>query len=484
MIKQNEILSFSITKVSKCIQNGEISPVELVEDLLNHLDQVDPILNSFITVNREEAIKEAIEMENEIKRGNYKGPLHGIPIGVKDNIHTKGMKTTSGSKIYKDYIPEKDAFVIERLKEAGAIIIGKHNTHEVALGTTGDRSYFGAVRNPYNTTRMAGGSSSGSAAAVAACLSYGAIGTDAGGSIRLPASFCGIVGMKPTYGTVSKHGMHPISPVQDHVGPMTRKIHDNALMLNAISGFDSEDPDTIYRKPEDFTRLIGKDIKGTSIGIPNNFFYEDLNEEISKVIKETITIFEALGARITRVTLPNMEKFSVAQRVILSSDAYAVNRVGLERYPDLWDDEVKERLLAGRYIRGFEYADALQTRKLAKKEFNDVFEKVDVILTPTTSILPPLINERFIGNDQNAINIRQIISKQTSPTNLNGFPSLALPCGFSREGLPIGIQFIGREWEEAKLYQFGYALEQELSLETAKIDINHMPQTVEGLKNN
>ncbi|MEH7522867.1 amidase, partial [Bacillus sp. JJ1503] len=320
-----------------------------------------------------------------------------------------------------------------------------------------------------------GGSSSGSAAAVAACLSYGAIGTDAGGSIRLPASFCGIVGMKPTYGTVSKRGMYPISWIQDHVGPMTRTVHDNALILNAISGFDSEDPDAIYRKPEDFTRLIGKDIKGTSIGVPSNFYFEDLNEEISKKVEEAITILEALGVRITRVALPNIEKFLDAQRVILSSDAYAINREGLEGFPDLWDDEVKERLLTGRYIRGFEYATALQTRKLAKKEFNDVFEKVDVILTPTTSILPPRINERFIGNDQNAIVVRQIISKQTSPTNLNGFPSLALPCDFSSEGLPIGIQFIGKEWEEAKLYQFGYALEQELSLTTAKLNINHLP---------
>lgn len=468
----NKILSSSLTSVSELIKDKKVSPLELVEKTLNRIDKLDPLLNSFISIDREGSIKEAKIIEKELKT-NYKGPLHGIPIGVKDNIDTKDLKTTYGSMIYKDYLPKNNAIVIKHLKAAGAIIIGKHNTHQFAYGPTGDRSHHGATKNPYNTTKMTGGSSSGSAAAVAACLNYGAIGTDTGGSIRIPSAFCGIVGMKPTYGTISKRGIYPLSRILDHVGPMTRTIKDNALLLNVIHKYDPKDPYAIYRRSEDFTRFIGESVKNKVIGVPTNFFYDNLNDQVLQNIEETKEVFEHLGAKIAYIQIRDLDKMLDSQRLILRRDAYSIHERKLKQFPNLFDKEVKNRLLTGFDVKVSEYTTALQDRHIAKKEFNRVLEKVDVILTPTTPILPPNINERYPSDDKgDSGHIRSIITQQTAPLNLNGFPSLSLPCGYSDEGMPIGIQLIGRQFEEAKLYQFGYALEHVLSLETDKRNIN------------
>lgn len=473
MDKIDDLLANNISVLAEKIKNQHVSPVKLVRGLLDRINQVDGKLNSFITVNSKGALETAKELEHELELGKYRGPLHGVPIGVKDIIDTKNIRTTMGSKIYENYVPEENAPVVKRLIRAGAIIIGKLNTHEFAYGPTGDRSYFGPVGNPYDPTKMAGGSSSGSAASVAACLCYGALGTDTGGSIRTPSSFCGIVGMKPTYGTVSKRGVHPLSWRLDHVGPMTRSILDNAILLNAIAAYDEEDPDSIYGKNEDYTRFIGESINHIKIGIPQQFYYDHLLEEIEKAIQGVITCFESLGAKIVPIHMPDMEKFSEAHKVIIRSDAYAVHEQNLSDYTnDYWDDEVKERLLTGLNIKGFDYSRAIRIQQLSKKNFRQALEDVDVLLTPTMSIFPPKIHERQEGIDKSDENhIRWKITKLTSPTNLSGFPSLTLPCGFSSEGMPIGVQLIGRELDEAKLYQIGYALEQKLALNLSKLKI-------------
>lgn len=467
-----ESLSYNIHQVSKKIKNGEISPVELIKSLFTRIDEVDSTLNTYITINHEQVLREAKEIEKEIKQGNYKGPLHGIPIGVKDNIYTKGIKTTMGSEIYKDFIPEDDAFVIDILKRGGAIIIGKHNTHQFTYGPTGDRSHAGPVRNPYDIKKMSGGSSSGSAASVAAYLCYGALGTDTSGSVRIPASFCGIVGMKPTFGSISSSGVYPLSWTLDHVGPMTRSVTDNALLLNATVAHDTKDPKSIKRDHEDYTRLLGKKIQGKKIGIPTTFYYEGVQEEIISAIEKVINVFVKLGAQITHVNLPHIERILEAQRVILRTEAYATHEENLREYPDLWDKEVKERLLTALDTKGFEYAKALQNREFAKQEFNHILKECDILITPTMSIMPPEVGGRYATNSQSdEDHIRWTITKLTSPTNLNGFPSLTIPCDFSKQGLPIGVQLIGKEFDEASLYQFGYALEQELSLNTIKDDL-------------
>lgn len=462
----------SLAEIGQHIQNKDISASELVKSLLERIHREDKKLNAFITIN-EDALRTAKDIDKEIIAGKYKGPLHGIPIGVKDIINTKNMKTTMGSKIFDNYVPTTDATVIQRLRQAGAIIIGKLNTHQMAYGPTGDRSYYGAVKNPHDLTKMSGGSSSGSGAAVAACLCYGALGTDTGGSIRIPASFCGIVGMKPTYGTVSKRGSYPLAWSLDHIGPMTRSIQDNAILMNAIQGYDDEDPDAIYREREDFTRLIGKSIDGLTIGIPKQFYFDNIDEEVGAAIDDAIHLLEKLGAHIIDVDLLHMDEILAAQRVVIRSEAYAVNEQHLKNHPDDWDDEVKERLMTAHQDKGFDYVRAIRTRPLAKQSFNSALTNADALLAPTIPLLPLNINQRHLGDDEyeEDNHIRSMFTKLTGPTDLNGFPSLSMPCGFSANGMPIGLQFIGREYDEAKLYQIGYALEQELGLDLAKLTI-------------
>lgn len=467
-----ELITYDIQKVSQLIKEKKISPVELAKQLLERIEKIDPLINSFITVDPADVIEQAEIAEKEIDAGAYRGPLHGIPLGLKDLIYTKNIKTTMGSEIYQDFLPEYNATVVDKLKEAGAIIIGKLNTHQFAYGPTGDRSFSGPVRNPYNIERMTGGSSSGSAAAVAACLCYGSLGTDTGGSIRVPASFCGVVGMKPTSGLISKQGVYPLSWTLDHIGPLTRTVMDNAILLNALAGHDPSDPASISRPKEDFSRNIGKGIKGIKIGLPTKFYFEDMNEDVRTVIDKTLKILRNMGASTFPVELPNIEKFSEAHKVILRSEAYTVHEQNLNNYPNKWDDEVKERLYTALETKGYEYAQALQVRELAKAEFNQVLDDVDVIITPTLPILPPKIDERHVNIEKYVgQHIRWSIIKLTAPTNLNGFPSLSIPCGFSSDGMPVGIQLIGKEFDEAALYKIGHALEAELSINTAKYNV-------------
>lgn len=462
-------------KLSTMIKEKEVSPVEIASQLLDLIEEVDPVINSFITIDREDVLAQAKKAGEEITAGLYKGPLHGVAIGLKDLINTKNLITTMGSEIHQNYVPKSNATVVEKLKEAGAIIVGKLNTHQFAYGPTGDRSYYGPSRNPHDPQKMTGGSSSGSAASVAACLCFGSLGTDTGGSVRVPASFCGVVGMKPTYGLISKNGVFPLSPTLDHVGPLTRTVTDNAILLNSLAGYDPNDPTSLQREEEDFSRLIGKGIEGMTIGLPTTFYFEDMNEEVKQIINNTIEILQELGAVIKPVVLPNMEKFTEAHRHILRSEAYAVHEQHLRDYPDKWDEEVKERLLTALETKGYEYVQALQIRQLAKDEFNKVLEEVDVIFTPTVPILPPKINERHVDIEKYAgQHIRWSIVKLTAPTNLNGFPSLSIPCGFSSDEMPVGVQFIGREFDEAELYRIGHALEQKLSINTAKLPIKGM----------
>ncbi|PIC76129.1 Asp-tRNA(Asn)/Glu-tRNA(Gln) amidotransferase GatCAB subunit A [Sporosarcina sp. P19] len=470
MTKNDDILAYGLSEVSELIRKRIISPVELMEKMLDRINSIDSKLNSFIEVlSAEEAMRQAKQAEEEMQAGLYKGPLHGIPIGVKDMIKTKEMKTTMGSEIYKDQFANEDAFVVEKLKEAGAIIIGKQNTHQFAYGPTGDRSYFGAVHNPYDLEKMTGGSSSGSAAAVAACISYGALGTDTGGSVRIPASFCGIVGMKPTYGRVSKRGVYPLSWNLDHVGPLTRSVLDNALLLNVIGIYDNEDILAAYREREDFITGISDGVKNLTIGLPEKFFFDDMNPEVRESVDNAIDTLRQLGVNFIDVELPDMEEITECQRVLLRADAYELHESHLEKYPNQWDDEVKERLLTGVDEKSFLYSRALKVRQKAKNELAEVFKQVDAVLTPTVPILPPKIDGRYVEVDKyNEEHIRWSILKLTAPTNFTGSPSLSIPCGFSKEGMPIGVQLIGKDFDEALLYRIGYALEQSLSIDTAK----------------
>lgn len=465
------VLNWDLLTLSNSIRDKHISPVEVTKQLLERIDSNNPKLNAYITILHKEAKDCALQAEKEIATGNWKGPLHGIPIGIKDMIYTKNIKTTMGSEIFKDYVPDYDAAVVEKLKQAGATIIGKLNTHQFAYGPTGDRSFYGPVKNPYNLSKITGGSSSGAGAAVATSLCYAALGTDTGGSIRIPSACCGIVGMKPTFGRVSKFGVHPLGFTLDHVGPMTRSVQDNAILLNVLSGYDERDPYSVRTNTEDFTRFLHKGIKGSIIGIPSSYYFEHVDEEVANKIGEAIKVFRHLGAEIRLIDLPTMQRIVWAQQITAKSEAYAIHEINLQNHPEQYEEEVRERLLTGVETKGYEYVQAQQLKQIAIQEFEHALREVDVLLTPTLPILPPDIDQREVNIQTYNEQVRSALLRFTSPTNFNGFPSISIPSGFSDSGLPIGLQLIGRQFEEANLYRFAYAFEQECSIPTLKIDI-------------
>ncbi|MBN6185749.1 Asp-tRNA(Asn)/Glu-tRNA(Gln) amidotransferase subunit GatA [Aneurinibacillus sp. BA2021] len=468
-----DVLKSSLTHLSSRIRKKELSPVEVVDELVKRVEAVNPALNAFITVAAEEALHAAKQAETEIMRGQWKGPLHGVPLGVKDLIYTKGLRTTMGSKLYENFVPDRDATVVEKLKHAGAILIGKLNTHEFAYGPTGDVSFFGPVRNPYDTERMTGGSSSGSGAAVASALCFGALGTDTGGSIRIPASACGIVGMKPTFGRVSKHGVYPLAYTLDHVGPMTRTVKDNALLLHVLAGYDERDPYSVQRGQEDFERHIGDSISDKVIGVPSTFYFDSLDEEVRKHVEGALRLFQKLGARIETVDIPILDEVSWAQLKTIQSEAYAVHEKHMEEKRAHLHPEILERLMMSAEAKGYEYVKAQHIRKHAYASFVEVFERVDVLLTPTLPILAPRIGEREMEVAGQMEPVRAALLRLTGPTSLTGLPSLSVPCGFSSShGLPIGMQLIGRPFDEAVLYQFGAAFEAASGIPTVKWEID------------
>lgn len=449
--------------LSQNILDKKVSPREIVSSSLEVIRSKNPLYNVFITICEEEAMEAATVAEEELLSGKVRSVFHGIPIAIKDLIFTKGIRTTLGSKLYENHVPNYDATIIQKLKEAGAIIIGKANTHELAYGPTGDRSFFGACLNPYNPKKISGGSSSGSAAAIATDMVQLSIGTDTGGSIRIPASACGVVGMKPTFGLVSKYGVHNLSYTLDHIGPMTKNVKENALLLNILAGHDNNDPYSIKRSENDYTYLLDKSVSGKVIGLPS-FYFQNVDSEVLQAINNVIEVYERLGARVKVVEIPSMQEILEAQVITIQSESYAVHGENMDKRGADIDTEVFERLMFSKEARGYEYVIAQQKRMSLTHKYNRIFDEVDVLLTPTLPILPPDIDQRevFIGNQKEQV--RSTLLRFTSPTNYTGNPSLSIPCGFSKCGLPIGFQLIGKHMEEVKLYQFGYAYEQQVLL--------------------
>ncbi|RST77664.1 amidase [Siminovitchia acidinfaciens] len=461
---EEDFLKWDLASLSKEIKENKLSPVEVTKRLLEKIAAEDGKYNAFITVAAEEAMEQAKRAESEIQAGNIRGPLHGVPIAIKDNIYTEGITTTMGSAIFKDHIPDHDATVVKKLKEAGAIILGKLNMHEVAFGTSGDRSFAGPVKNPHDLNKITGGSSSGSGAALAASLCYGALGTDTGGSIRIPASFTGTVGMKPTFGRVSNFGVFPLSWTLDHVGPMTKTVHDNAILMNVLAGYDENDPYSIDKATEDYTALIGSDINGAIVGVPSSDFFKGGDPEVEKSYLQAIKKFEEAGAVIKSVNLPDMEEILAAFRTTLTSEAYTVHEKRLQDFPDLWDDEVRTRLVTSKDTHVTQYVDAQQVKRQAIREFEGIFEEIDLLITPTVPILPVNIGEREIILNGSKIHSSLVLNRYTGPFNITGLPSLSMPCGYSDKGLPIGIQLTGKAFDEANIYRFASVLENRLSL--------------------
>jgi aspartyl-tRNA(Asn)/glutamyl-tRNA(Gln) amidotransferase subunit A len=465
-VNEPEKLPRSIAALATALQEWRLSPVEVVNALLERIESEDAKLNAFVTVLPERALEEATRAEKEILAGEYRGPLHGIPIGIKDLIYTEGIRTTMGSAFFEDYIPDRNATVVSKLEEAGAILIGKTNTHEFAYGPTGDSSHFGPTRNPHDLRRIPGGSSGGSGAAVAAELCYAALGSDTAASIRVPAALCGVVGMKPTFGRVSKSGTFPLAWTLDHVGPLSRTVEDNALLLNALAGYDAEDPYSADSPPEDFTRDLQRGVRGSVVGVPASHYFEHVEDEVERRVREAIEALRSLGAKVREVEIPNLPEALKAQRIILAVEAYTIHKERLDNEPERFGDEIGERLRDAEHLKAHRYAKAQHvTKRRSLKEVSRVLEEVDVLLTPTVPIAATKIGQREVNIGDHEELVFSALTRFTGPTNLNGLPSLSVPCGLTRAGLPVGLQIIGRPFDEAMVYRYGHAYEMATSTE-------------------
>ena len=451
-------MPLTIHELSRTIRDRSISPVELTRDCLARIEKLNPTLNAFITVTADSALDQARRAEQEILSGDYRGPLHGIPIGLKDILDTAGVRTTAASALYKDRIPDEDAEVVRRLRAAGAIILGKQNLHEFAYGGSSIISFFGEVHNPWDTMRFAGGSSGGSAASVAAGLGFAAVGTDTAGSIRLPAAYCGVVGLKPTYGRVSARGVVPLSWSFDHVGPIASSVFDAALMLQVLAGYDPTDPASIDAPVPDFVaaiaQLIAQPTPKLRIGVPRAFFFDDLHPEIAAAIEKAIELFRELHAEIRDVKLEVS-----TDRTLASAEAYAYHESFVARSPELYQPATLGRIQSGANISASNALRASRDLQASRHAIRKIFDEVDVLLTPTVPIPPPVIADLREHPD----NLRPqelIMLRNTRPFNVWGIPTISVPCGFTKDGLPIGLQLAAAPWREDVMLQAAYAYEQ------------------------
>ena len=439
---------FTITEASDLLRRKQISPVELTNACLDRIEQLNPAINAFIAVMHDSALAKAREAEAEISAGNWRGPLHGIPIGLKDLIDTAGVKTTCGSALFADRIPTEDAHIVQLLKNAGAVLIGKQNMQEFAYGGTSTSSYFGPVHNPLDLERIAGGSSGGSAAAVATGMCFGAIGTDTGGSVREPAAFCGIVGLKPTYGRVSTRGVFPLSYSLDHVGPLCRNVSDTALLLQVIAGYDKLDATCVDWPVDSYTPNAGLRPR---IGIVRRPYFDDLDREVASAIDEALKQIGNMAADVVDVELPP------TPAAVQGPEVYALHAKYFTASPELYGRWIQERLKQAAKVDIVAYVEARQQLDQIRREIDDVFAQVDFLITPTTPVPPITIDEALNMSPDPA---GELWLRNTRPFNAYGVPTISIPCGFTQAGLPIGLQIAGPRFGETRLLSFAFAFEQ------------------------
>jgi aspartyl-tRNA(Asn)/glutamyl-tRNA(Gln) amidotransferase subunit A len=444
----------NVSELAPRLRRKEISPVEITRDCLDAIAQLNPSLNAFITVMADSALEEARAAEAEIARGEWRGPLHGIPIALKDLIDTAGVRTTAASAFYKDRVPAQDADVVRRLRAAGAVIIGKNNLHEFAYGGSSLVSYFGDVRNPRDPERIAGGSSGGSATAVVSGMACAAIGTDTAGSIREPAALCGCVGLKPTYGRVSTRGVIPLSASLDHVGPLTRSVTDASIVLQAIAGYDERDITTVNVPLADYAGAVREDAKKLRVGVPREYFFDDLDEEVRLAVDQALAIIQKLVAEVkdVRLQIPT-------NRTLQAAESYAYHAENVAQHSNLLFSETLRRIRSGESVTAAEYIARRHELEEARREIAGVFADVDLLVTPTTPLPAPAIAE--LKNDPEALRPAELkLLRNTRPFNVWGLPAISVPCGSTKDGLPIGLQIAGPHWREDLVLQLAYAFEQ------------------------
>lgn len=450
----------TIVEVAARLRQRRVSSIELTQDALARIEELNPRLNAFITVTAEQALHDARAAEREIRRGRYRGPLHGIPISIKDNIWTRGVRTTAGSKILKEFIPPVDADVANRLRNAGAVLIGKTNLHEFAYGITTENPHYGATRNPWDTSRIAGGSSGGSAASLAAGIGFGSVGTDTGGSIRIPAALCGIAGLKPTFGRVSCGGIVPLAATLDHAGPLARNVADIAMLLDFIQ--QTDEAEGHFRRALQSRSKTKKACAKLRLGWPRDYFFASVDEEVKRAVEKAAGQFEKMGARIIEVSLPNVEDSTEPSTQIALAEAreYHESQGYFPARAEDYGGDVRKRLEMGGAVRAVDYLKAQQVRERVREDFRAAFEQVDAVIAPTTPIAAPHLGEQTARIGSKTESVRGALVRMNRPANFTGFPVISIPCGFTRDGLPIGMALHGPEWGEAKLLRIAYAYEQ------------------------
>jgi aspartyl-tRNA(Asn)/glutamyl-tRNA(Gln) amidotransferase subunit A len=450
-----ELLDTDLFTVAEYLRRRELSPVELTDAAIARIERVEPVLHAFITVTSREARAAARAAEEEIGAGRYRGPLHGVPIGVKDLCETAGVRTTAGSSFLSRWIPDRDATVVRRLHDAGAVIVGKLNLHEFAFGATGINPHTGTARNPWDPDRLTGGSSSGSGAAVAAGTCFAALGSDTGGSIRMPASLCGIVGLKPTHGRVSLHGVVPLAPSLDTVGPMARCVRDVALVLQAIAGHDPDDPWSVDVPVGDYAAHLDAGVAGIRVGVPSAHAFDGCAPEVAAAVERAIATLVSLGARRVEVDGGALGVWWLASMNVVLAEAGDFHR---ERYAaraaDFGEDvrgilTAALELPASQYVAAARLRDALRRGEAEER----LFTAADVVLMPATLVVAPRVADIAPGDPLGSL------THNTAPFNLAGLPALSVPCGVTSAGLPVGLQIVGRHWDEATILRVAAAYE-------------------------
>lgn len=453
-----EILSASAVEIGQRIAVQELSPVEVTEALMDRSHSLNESVNAYISFRDEKALDEARTAEREIMDGRHRGPLHGVPMAIKDNVYLAGEVTTMGSKIHQHFTPEIDATVATRMKSAGIVLSGKLNMHEYAWGGESDNPHYGAVHNPWDLDRIPGGSSGGSGAAVAADMSFGSIGTDTAGSVRIPASACGIVGLKPTHGLVPKDGAFPLSWSLDHIGPVSKTVEDAAALLDVLAGFEASDPTAVRAPQASYLDNLTRDPSTLVIGVEESYFFHNIDTRVEKAVRAVLDELVSQGATLKPVKIPSLAAAEWTEMATLMAESSAIHHANLTSRPGDFGDDVRLMLRVGELFSGVELVQAQQARRQLKTEFTAALNEVDVIITPTLPIVPAKIGESFIDLNGTEVPQSPNLIRLTGPSNLTGLPALSVPGGFAG-GMPVGVQVIGRAFDEAGVLQVGKLIE-------------------------
>lgn len=473
-MRAEELTGLTISRAARLLRSRTISSVELTQATLERIQALEGRLHAFITVTSDLALAQARRAEREIARGDYRGPLHGIPVTLKDLYWTRGIRTTAGSKILADFVPDADSTATARLAAAGAVLVGKANMHEFAIGATTENPFYGTCHNPWNLEYIPGGSSGGSAAAVAAGLGLASLGSCTGGSIRIPAAFCGIVGLKPTYGLVPRTGIVPNSSSLDHGGPMTRTAADAAAVLEAIAGADGKDPSAVTARLTGMKSIRRRSLEGLRVGVPRNYYFDVIDPEVDGLVRAAIAELRKLGATVTTVTVPDVELSLDACVVVAWSECANQHRNWLLSRPHDYGPDTLDYLTGALLYRATDYVQAQRVRARIRHSVREVFRRVDVIVSPTGVIPASPIGQTEFQIDNRSVPVLSVMARITCIANLTGEPAVSVPCGFTKAGLPVGLQIHGRALEDATVLRVAHAYEQATgwTSQTPPLDLN------------